>query len=166
MRGRLSCLRIAEIFPSLSLSLPRSESRRGPLTLTLSPHAGRGASLRGALATKQSRILHRESCAGLLRFARNDKAKPVLAARLRTRAMPAPSKKACEPDLVGCGRRWFRLPSRSRPQDKEAKRSSPDAAERNPGTTWKLECRFRIALRSIRATKRKKGSGTPKDAVP
>jgi hypothetical protein len=38
---------------------------------------------------------------------------------------------------------------------------SPDGAKRNPGTINKLQCRSRISLRSIRATKKEKGSGTP-----
>ena len=42
---------------------------------------------------------------------------------------------------------------------------SPDEAERNPGPIDEPLCRSRISLRFIRATKKKKGSGTPADAV-
>jgi hypothetical protein len=41
---------------------------------------------------------------------------------------------------------------------------SPDGAQRNPGTTLPLAPLPRIALRSIRATKKYEGSGTPANA--
>ena len=55
-------------------------------------------------------------------------------------------------------------PELCKPQCQTATIRSPDGAERNPGTIRKLQCPSRITLRSIRATK-KKGSGTPADAV-
>jgi hypothetical protein len=132
--------------------------KRGRGTALREQRGGGGAGRDETLATKVKRRVR--SPPTILRLRYGWSPSPAIAGEdehhrsrgaLRARVLikPVQASSLQNPIFVRSIRWWFPASSRS-----ESKPRSPDEAKRNPGTIDKLQCRSRISLRSIRATKK------------